>query len=251
MTAWMSLRRMAAAVSLLAGLAVGALPVAGLEVQEGSPQTVTGAWARKMIQTLRTHDRRDEAGNLVALQPLHPGTFHMLTARQRRQLYEWLLRAFGDSALDRYSLVDPVRLRDIARALEETGAADWEKRYHAVLGNASARVNIICTGRSGAVAIKLSCVASDLKSTVSLGRAPVSFRLAWLNEPVALELAVRSFAEAVVRQVEGRGTLEAVSMVDRITGSETKLSRHIAGLLGIGDWQEAKGFEPTGYLSRD
>ena len=79
----------------------------------------------------------------------------MLTARQRRQIYEWLLRAFGDSALDHYSLVDPARLRDISRALEETGAADWEKRYKEVLKRASARINISCTGSSGAMAIKL------------------------------------------------------------------------------------------------
>ena len=63
-----------------------------------------------------------------------------------------------------------------------------------------------------------------------MGGAQVSFRLEWLNEPVALELAVRSFAGAVVRQMRGRGTLDAVSIVNRGTG-ERRICRSMLGLL--------------------
>ena len=182
MNTWMSLRRLAPAALLSAGL----LPAAGQEAQADSPKIVADAWSRKIIQTMRTHDRRDEAGSLVALQPLYPSVFSMLTARQRRQLYEWLLRAFREAALDYYSLVDRERLRDISRVLEETGAADWDERYRAVLDNTSTRINIICTGSSVEATVELSCSASDLKGNVSLGGAPALFRLEWLNRPIAL-----------------------------------------------------------------
>ena len=224
------LRRLTVVAFLSGAMAAAPLPALGLVAQVESPQMAAGAWARKMIQTLRTHQRRDEAGRLVALQPLHPDKFPMLDARQRRRIYEWLLRAFGDSALDRYSLVDPARLRDIARVLEETGGADWEKRYREVLESAEARINIICEGASRAVVIELSCSASALQGSVSLGRAPVSFSLGWLNEPIALELAVGEFAGAVMRRMHGGGRVGTVKIEDAVSG-ETGLSRHIAGSL--------------------
>ena len=230
MNACVVLRRLTMAALLSGAMAAAPLPALGQVAQVEGPQTAASAWARKMIQTLRTHQMRDEVGSVVALQPLYPDGFPMLDARQRRRIYEWLLRAFGDSALDRYSLVDPARLRDIARALEETGAADWEKRYHEVLESAKARINIICTGASRSVVIELSCSASALKGGVSLGRASVSFSLGWLNEPIALELAVGEFAGAAMRRMRRGGRVGTVKIEDAVSG-ETRLSRHIAASL--------------------
>ena len=189
------------------------------------------AWAREMIQSLRISSRRETAGSLVSLQPLGPEDFAMLSAGQRRKLYEWLLHAFADTALDRYDLVDQARLKDIARAMEATGAADWMGRYLEVLERASARINIECTGSPGDAAIALSCSAVDREDGVSLGRASASFRLDWLTETVALDLAVRSMAGAVVQRMRGQGRLGEVRVVDLGTGGETPLSQHVAASL--------------------
>ena len=221
---------------VLAAVLLAALPGApsSAQGQRLAPQDGPAAaadWAREMFQSLRTSSRRDSAGSLVSLQPLDPGKFAMLSAGQRRKLYEWLLHAFAETALDRYDLVDQARLRDIARAMEAGGAADWMDRYLDVLERASARINIVCTGSPGTAAIALSCSAVDRQDGVSLGRAAASFRLDWMTEAVALDLAVRSMAGAVVQRMRGQGRLGEVQVVDLGTGGETPLSRHVAASL--------------------
>ena len=121
MNTWMSLRRLVAAAVLSVAVP---LPAAGQEAQAETPQIEARAWAMELIQKMRMHKSRDEAGDSLALQPLDPEEFRMLTDRQQRQLYEWLLGGFGDSALGQYSLTDAGRLPDISRAMEETGGAD-------------------------------------------------------------------------------------------------------------------------------
>ena len=203
--------------------------ISALSHQDGPAAAAT--WAKEMLQSLRISSRRDSAGSLVSLQPLDPGEFAMLSAGQRRKLYEWLLHAFAETALDRYELVDQARLRDIARAMEAAGAADWMDRYLEVLERASARINIICTGSAGTAAIALSCSAVDRRDGVTVGRAPASFQLEWLSVAVALDMAVRSMAGAVVQRVQGQGQLGEVRVVDLGTRGETPLSRHVAASL--------------------
>ena len=227
MNAWDVLRRTTTAAFLTVALVVGPLPAARLAAQvdaAGTPETVASAWAREMLRSLRTNDRRKKAGNLVALQPLDPGTFSMLDARQRRQIYERLLTAFTGEVHDFYSVVDVSRLPDFAKIQEEAGAVS-DKPYLDLLKSAKVRINIICKGESGADAVKLSCSASDFGEKgkgVSLGDAEVSFKLEWLDRPVALELAVRSFASAVVQQMKGSDRLEKTRVVDVDTGQEMR-----------------------------
>ena len=64
---------------------------------------------------------------------------------------------------DSYSVLDPARLADISRVLEQGGAKDWFKQYEAILAEAKARINVTCTGKVGAFHIHLHCSAVDMR----------------------------------------------------------------------------------------
>ena len=190
-----------------------------------------GDWAESLRRSLRSSHRRPTTGTRLGLRPLDPRDFSMLNGRQRRQVYEWLLDALDRTLLDSYTLVDPARLVAISRALEDTGDSDWMERYLEVLKNASARISILCTGFSGADAVRIMCSANDLNDGVSLGRASASFRLDWLNEPIALDLAIGSIAGAAVGRMEVPGAFGRPRIVDHRTGGESLLAKHVAGAL--------------------
>ena len=195
------------------------------------PERVAREWADKVVTALRLSPRRDEVGTRLALQPLHPYHFEGLTGAQRRRVYEWLLQGLGEVVRDNYNVMDPARLADISRVLEESGAKDWFEWYEETLRKAKARINITCAGTPGEIHIHLNCSAVDITDGVTLGRAPASFELDWLNEPVALELAVGSIAGELLRRVKP-GVMGRVRIVDVSTGGEESgLSRYIGGML--------------------
>ena len=158
----------------------------------------------------------------------------MLNGRQRRHVYEWLLDSLDRTLLDSYNLVDPARLVAISRAFEDTGDSAWMERYLEVLKNAEARISIVCTGISGENAIRLKCSANDtLRDGVSLGRASASFQLEWLNEPIALDLAIGSIAGVIVGRMKDPGIFGRPRVVDRRTEGESLFARHVAGALEV------------------
>ena len=229
-----SMRRFAPIIGLCAALA--AVPSsAGGQGTHGpdTPADVASKLGYQLFESLGRSPRGDETGRLVALQPLSPGNFSGLTARQRRQLYEWLLLGLGVAARGQYDMVDLARLPDTARALESTGDPDWWKRYLDVLKKASARINIVCTSVAREQDIFMSCSANDINDNVSLGRASALFALEWLNTPIALELAVGYIAEELAARLPGAtlDTADKPHIVGPEGGGNSALSSHIAGLL--------------------
>ena len=197
-----------------------------------SARGVARDWADELFSALRRSPRRDKAGRHLALRPLHPYHFEALTAAQRRRVYDWLLEGLGEVVRDTYSILDPAQLAELSRVLEEGGAKDWFERYEEILRKANARINIICRGTPGEKHIRLNCSAVDITDGFSLGQASTAFELPWLNEPVALELAVGSVTGEILRTVNP-GALGEVRIVDVSTGGEESvLSKYIGGLLG-------------------
>ena len=229
MNACVLLRSLTMAAFLSGVLAAVACPAAA---QAESPQAAAGAWASKMIQTLRTHNGGTRPAISWRCSRSIPTSSRCSTPASGGGSTSGCCAPSATRRWTGTALVDLERLRDISRLLEERGAVDWENRYRKVLESAKARINIICTGASRAKVIELSCSASDLeRQGVSLGRAPVSFSLGWLNEPIALELAVREFAGAVGAADAGRRTVGTVKIADANSKVGTRLSRHIAGSL--------------------
>ena len=221
------------AACLFAFLSAGPLEVAAQDERNlaRSARSVARNWADKLITALRMSPRRDEAGRRLALQPLHPYHFEGLTVAQRRRVYDWLMEGLGEVVRDTYSVMDPARLADISRVLEESGAQDWFERYEEILHKAKARINIICRGSPGGSYIRLHCTASDITDGASLGRASAAFELDWLNEPVALDLAVGSIAGEILRGLKP-GAVGEVRIADLSAGGEESgLSRYIGGLV--------------------
>ena len=221
------------AACLFAFLSAGPLEVAAQDERNParSARSVARSWADDLVTALRLSPRRDEAGRRLALQPLHPYHFEGLTVAQRRRVYDWLMEGLGEVVRDTYSVMDPARLADISRVLEESGAQDWFERYEEILHKAKARINIICRGSPGGSYIRLHCTASDITDGASLGRASAAFELDWLNEPVALDLAVGSIAGEILRGLKP-GAVGKVRIADLSAGGEESgLSRYIGGLV--------------------
>ena len=229
-----SMARFAAlAACLFAFLSAGPSEVAAQDERNlaRSARSVAKNWADDLVTALRLSPRREEAGKRLALQLLHPYHFEGLTAAQRRRVYDWLLEGLGEVVRDTYSVLDPARLADISRVLEESGAPDWFDRYEAILRKANARINVICRGTPGEKHIRLNCSAVDINDGASLGRASAAFELEWLNEPVALELAVGSIIGELLRMMKP-GAVGKVRIVDLSAGGEESgLSRYIGGLV--------------------
>ena len=224
----------ALAACLLAFLFAGPSEVAAQDRRSHgvSARSVARDWANKLHTALRLSPRRNEAGKRLALRPFHPDHFEGLTAAQRRRIYDWLLEGLAEVVRDTYSIMDPAELPDISRVLEERGAQDWFERYEEVLRRNNARINVICRGIPGERHIRLNCSALDITDGASLGRASTAFELEWLNEPVALELAVGSVTGEILRTVKP-GAVGKVRIVDTAAGGEeSPLSRYIGGLLG-------------------
>ena len=223
----------ALAACLFALLSAGPLEVAAQDERNlaRSARSVAKNWADDLVTALRLSPRREEAGKRLALQPLHPYHFEGLTAAQRRRVYDWLLEGLGEVVRDTYSVLDPARLADISRVLEESGAQDYSDRYEAILRKANVRINVICWGTPGERHIRLNCSAVDITDSASLGRASAAFELGWLNEPVALELAVGSIVGEILRTLKP-GAVGRVQIADQSAGGgESGLSSYIGGLV--------------------
>lgn len=224
----MSMRAIAVVCGVCAAMV--ALPSAGQhEARAAGPEAVAKAWAKELFDSLT--ELRRETGDRVALQPLDPDKFAGLTARQRRQLYEWLQQAFGKAVRGRYDLVDPASLPDISRILESTSAReDWLQSYKELLRNAKARINVVCTGNPKGELLDLNCSALDISDSVRLAQASAQFRMDWLSAPVGLGPAVGLVAEEVLNRLAGTGRIGRFEIVDG-EGEETRLAKYVAGRL--------------------
>ena len=222
---------------LLLAACAGSILIAGAlsgPARAESPESVAKAWAEDLRVSLRSSYLRTKTGTGLGLRPLDPQAFAMLNGRQRRQVYEWLLNALGRTMLDSYHLAGQARLTALARELEDKGDPNWLDDYLEILRNDSTRISIECTGMPGETTIGLSCSARDIqRDGASLGRATASFRLDWLNRPIALDLAVGSIAGAVVGRMKEPGVLGRPRIVDHRTGDESLLSTHVAGALEV------------------
>ncbi|MCY4546850.1 MAG: hypothetical protein OXC28_00665, partial [Defluviicoccus sp.] len=201
----------------------------GQEARDGEVERVAKGWAEGLVGSLLR--RGVDRGQKLALQPLHPGDFAGLNARQRRQLHGELLRALSREADGRYDLVDRASLADVSNALEDSPDPRWRETYLEVLKQAHARIDIVCRGTPGAASIKVDCKATDLRDSRSLAASSAVFDLAWVNQPIALNLAVGEIARDAARRVGDAARLEQVRVVDGGTGRETDLSKHVAGSL--------------------
>ena len=238
---------------LLLAACAGSLLLAGSlsgPARAESPESVAKAWAEELRVSLRSSHLRTKTGTGLGLRPLDPQAFAMLNGRQRRQVYEWLLNALGRTMLDSYHLADHASLTALARELEDKGDPNWLDRYLEILRNDSTRISIECTGTPGETTIGLSCSARDIqRDGASLGRATASFRLDWLNRPIALDLAVGSIAGAVVGRMKEPGALGRPRIVDHRTGGESPLATHVAGALEVAideQMRTSRAWRPVG-----
>ena len=227
-------RRLALAAVLCVVLGVAPPSVAqDPERPDDQAQEAAEAWAADLLRSLRSSERRDDAGKRIALQPLEPKDFTSLDRRQRQQVYEWVRRAFDKVALGFYELVDTASLVEIAELIESSGASDWWEQYQQVLENAQARINIVCKGTPVADWITLNCSAVDITNSASVGQAAAFFRLEWLNRPIALDFAVGRIAGDIAARVgsaDSAGRIRVV-IVHSESRDESNLSNYIAGLL--------------------
>ena len=227
-------RRLALATAVCAVLAVAPPALAqDAERPDDQAQAAAEGWADDLLGSLRSSERRDEAGKRIALQPLEPKHFTSLDRRQRQQVYEWMRRAFDQGAHGFYELVDMASLVEIADVIEDSGASDWWEQYQRVLENAQARVNIVCTGAPVADWITLSCSAVDVTDGTSVGQAAAFFRLEWLNRPIALDFAIGRIAGDIAARIGSadRAGRIRVAVVHADSGEESSLSNFIAGSL--------------------
>ena len=244
-----SLRRLAAILAV-ALPAVTAPAASGAEPLE-TPEAAAGAWAKELLGSFARSPRREEVGRVMAMQPLRPRHFEALNRRQRRQLDGWLRRAFDETALGSFTLIDMESMRDISDMIEDSGATReaWWERYRKVLEGARVRVNIVCKSIPGEDRISLDCSAVDMTDGARIGGAAAAFRLEWLNRPVALEFAVRSVAAEIVagmEKPEGTGEIRI--------GDASPLSKHVAEMLGDAIAQRVRagiGWASVGTGDRD
>ena len=149
-----------------------------------------------------------------------------------------------------YRLADPAGLTALAKELEDTGDPNWLDRYLEILRNASARISIECTGTPRETTVELNCSARDVQRDAgSVGRSAASFRLEWLKRPIALDLAIGSVAGAMVGRMKEPGVLGPPRVVDRRTGGETDLSKHVAGALEVAvdeQMRASRAWRPVG-----
>ena len=200
----------------------------GQEARDGTA-AMAGQWAQRLVGSLLRHG--GTRGAKLALQPLDPTDFAGLDARQRRRLHGRMLQALADEALGRYDLVDRASLADVARALEDSPDPRWHETYLQVLKKAHARINIVCRGTPGTVSITVDCRATDLRDSRSLAVSSAVFDLAWLRQPIALDLAVGSIAKDIASRIGSSGRLAGLRIVDGRTGKATGLSRYVANAL--------------------
>ena len=220
--------------SFLFGFAGLFLVVASMAAAQGQePRHVAAqvakVWAKNLVESLLRQS--DTHGTKLALEPLNPRKFPGLYHRQLWRLHGQLLRALADEASGRYALVDRDSLADVSRALEDSPDSNWQDTYLQVLKQAQARINIDCRGTPGAASMAVDCRATDLRDGRSLAVSSAAFDGAWLRQPIALEWAVGSIARSIASHVGSSGRLSELRIVDRRTGKETDLSRHVADSL--------------------
>ena len=226
-----SLRRIVAL--LVVALPIAATPAASGAEARDTPEAVAKAWAEGLLKSFARSPRRDKVGRVVAMQPLLARHFEALNRRQRHQLHRWLRHAFDESAFGMFTLIDIESLRDISDMIEGSGADRdvWWERYRKVLESAQVRVNIVCKGVPGEDRISLDCSAVDMTDGARIGGASASFRLEWLNRPIALEFAVRSIAAEIAARMEEPGGTGEIRIVGREPDGAARLSKYIAELL--------------------
>ncbi|MCY4550797.1 MAG: hypothetical protein OXC28_20735, partial [Defluviicoccus sp.] len=201
----------------------------GQEARDGEAARAAKNWAEGLVDSLLR--RGVDRGEKLALQPLHPGDFAGLNARQRSQIHGELLRALSEEAVGQYELVDRASLADVSRVLEDSPDPRWHETYLEVLKKAQARINILCRGTPGEASIKVECNATGIRGGRSLASSSAAFDLAWVNRPIALNLAVGSIARGIASHVGSSGGLSGLRIVDGRTGKETGPSKHVANAL--------------------
>ncbi|MDE0058150.1 MAG: ankyrin repeat domain-containing protein [Defluviicoccus sp.] len=226
-----SLCRVAALIAV--ALPIAATPAAQSAEPRDTPEAEAKAWAEKLLKSFARSPRRDEVGRVMAMQPLLSRHFEALNRRQRHQLHRWLRHAFDETAFGMLTLIDIESLRDISDMIEGSGASRdaWWERYRKVLERAQVRVNIVCKGVPGEDRISLDCSAVDMTDSARIGGAAASFRLEWLNRPVALEFGVRSIAAEIVAGMEKPGGTGEIRIAGGGHVGTSRLSKHVAELL--------------------
>ena len=210
-------------------LAASMTAAQGQEARDGKAAQAAAGWAKTLVGSLLRDSATRESK--LALQPLAPAHFEGLNARQRRRLHGQLLQALADEAPGRYDLVDRASLADVSHALEDSPDPRWQDSYLEVLKKAQARINIVCRSTPGAASLAVECNATDLRDGRSLAVSSATFDLAWVNQPIALNLAVGSIARGIASRVGSSRRLSELRIVDGRTGRETRLSKHVANAL--------------------
>ena len=226
-----ALRRFFLPAVLSAPLTVVPLPGAGQGGERPDlPEDVARGLADDLVGRLRDHT--EIHGQRLALQPLDPGAFVDLDERGRQRLYGLLAGSLGAEIRGSYEWVNPSRFKNISRLLEDRGESDWHGRFMDIVREAQGQIIISCEASpSRRGRFELECSSDSVSPAQNRGTARAQFRTDWLKGPVDPDWALASIAEAVVKHMQGVGSLRSVSIVDSESGGETALSTHFAELL--------------------
>ena len=226
-----TLRRFFLPAVLSAPLTVVPLPGAGQGGERPDPpEHVARGLADDLVGRLRDHT--EIHGQRLALQPLDPGAFVGLDERERQRLYGLLAGSLGAEIRGSYEWVNPSRFKNISRLLEDRGESDWHGRFMEIVREAQGQIIISCEASPPSRGrFELECSSDSVSPAQNRGTARAQFGTDWLKGPVDPDWALASIAEAVVKHMQGVGSLRSVSIVDSKSGGETPLSTHVAELL--------------------
>ncbi len=184
-------------------------------------------WAGNLLRSFPDAIRKaPQDDKRITFQPLDPRAV-TLGGRQRRLVYGWMINALRETGeIGLFTVTDPRKHAAVARALENTGAADWFEAYQAALRSHQTPIILSCTSTAVESGLTLYCaaIATDLSR---LGSASVFFQEKWLYAPLSLEQALSAVAGDVARSL--RGGLGDVSIDDQRVRGKSPLAEHVAG----------------------